>query len=195
MRHMIWVVLLSVGCGESGELAALKASLRVSEENVAKSTQAVEVKQDEAVSILKDNTASLARIEKQLEASLVKSASQQTGGDPKASPEPPAKANTQQTPVQVATPGASSETLVELATRLYAQGVNTNMKTREELEAIDAQLNGGQPVTGAMFQNNRTSSITSKRNAVRFVPRRSGVVQWQNYSTQSTCGPNGCPSR
>lgn len=194
MRHMIWVVLLAVGCGESGELAALKASLRVSEENVAKSTQAVEVKQDEAIVILKENTASLARIEKQLEASL--SAPKPNGQEViKSAPEPPAKANTQQTPVQVATPGASSETLVELATRLYAQGVNTNMKTREELEAIDAQLKGGQPVTGAMFQNNRTASITSKRNAVRFVPRRSGFVQWQNYSTQSTCGPNGCPSR
>jgi hypothetical protein len=115
----------------------------------------------------------------------------------KSAPNPPAKANTQKAPLKVATPGDFSEpeTLVELATRLYARGVNTNNKTREELEAIDAQLNGGQAVSGAMFPNNRTSSVTSKRSAVRFVPRGSSVLQWQNYSTQQTCGPGGCPPR
>ena len=115
----------------------------------------------------------------------------------KSAPSPPAKANTTPDPLKVATPGDFSEpeTLVELATRLYASGVNVHNKTREELEAIDAQMNGGQPVTGAMFQDNRTSAVTSKRSAVRFVPRGSSVIQWQNYSTQSTCGPGGCPPR
>jgi hypothetical protein len=112
----------------------------------------------------------------------------------KSAPSPPAKANTALAPLKVATPGDFSEpeTLVELATRLYAQGVNTHMKTREQLEAIDAQLNGGQPVAGTIFPNNRTSAVTSQRTAVRLVPRGKGVVRWQRNSAQQTCGPNGC---
>jgi hypothetical protein len=130
-----------------------------------------------------------------LEASLASPKPQQSGGDP-AALQPPAKnANDSQTSTKiVAEPGAvsQSETLVELATRLYAQGVNTHMKTREQLEAIDAQLNGGQPVTGAIFQNNRTGAVTSQRSAVRLIPRGKGVVRWQRNTSQQTCGPNGC---
>lgn len=111
----------------------------------------------------------------------------------KSAPESPAKANTQKAPLEVATPGTSqSETLVELATRLYAQGVNTHMKTREELEAIDAQMKAGQPVTGAMFQNYGTSAITSQRSAIRFVPRGRSRFWGKSNSAGQTCGPNGC---
>ncbi len=196
MKRLLLLVVL-VGCGESEEIAAMRLAFENAKETVVDEQKATTEKTEQAVDILKENTAALARIETKLEASL-SAPKPQTGQEViKSAENPPAKANTQQAPLKVATPGDFSEpeTLVELATRLYAQGVNTHMKTREELEAIDAQLKAGQPVTGAMFQNYGTSAVTSKRSAVRFVPRGSGVVQWQNYSTESTCGPNGCPPR
>jgi hypothetical protein len=197
MKRLLLLVAL-VGCGESGEIAAMRLAFENAKETVVDEQKATTEKTEQAVEILKDNTAALARIETKLEASLAKSEPQNgKDGDPASAPNPPAKANTQKAPLKVATPGDFSEpeTLVELATRLYARGVNTHMKTREELEAIDAQLNGGQPVSGAMFPNNRTGAVTSKRSAVRFVSRGSSVVQWPNYSTQQTCGPGGCPPR
>ena len=197
MRYTIWFVLLAIGCGDAGELAALKSLLANAQESIVE-TQATQIdKTDEAIVILKDNTTALAAIQANIEALQVVSNPNGKESDPaSAAQNPPAKANTQQTPLKVATPGDfSEETLVELATRLYAQGVNTHMKTREELDAIDAQLKAGQPVTGAIFQNNRASTITSQRNAVRFVPRGSSVLRGQNYSTQQTCGPGGCPPR
>jgi hypothetical protein len=188
------IALLALGCGDSGELTALKASLANAQESIVE-TQGKQIdKTDEAIGILRENTTALAAIKSQidsLEASVV--SSKPNGKEViKSAPESPAKANTQQAPLKVATPGASSETLTELATRLYAQGVSVHMKTEEQLKAIDAQLNGGQPVAGGIFQNNRTSAVTSQRSAVRFVPRGKGVVRWQRNTTGQTCGPNGC---
>jgi hypothetical protein len=142
-----------------------------------------------------ENTQAIITKLNKMEASLAKSEPQNgKDGDPASAPNPPAKANTALAPLKVATPGDFSEpeTLVELATRLYAQGVNTHMKTEEQLKAIDAQLNGGQPVTGSIFPNNRTSAVTSQRTVVRPVSRGKGVVKWQRNTSQQTCGPNGC---
>jgi|LakMenEpi03Aug12_release.lakeMendotaPanAssembly.Ray.scaffolds.fasta_scaffold112146_5 hypothetical protein len=191
MKRFLFLIMLT-GCGDSGELAAMRAAFENAKETVVSEQKATSEKTTEAVVILKENTAALARIETKLEASL--SSPKSNGTEViKSAPNPPAKANTQQTPLKVATPGDfSQETLVELATRLYAQGVNTHMKTREELEAIDAQMKAGQPVTGAIFQNQRTSAVTSQRSAVRLVPRGKGVVRWQRNSAGQTCGPNGC---
>ena len=196
MRYTIWFVLLAIGCGDAGELAALKSLLANAQESIVE-TQATQIdKTDEAIVILKDNTTALAAIQANIEALQVVSKAVNSEEVIKSAQNPPAKANDTQTPLKVATPGDfSEETLVELATRLYAQGVNTHMKTREELEAIDAQMKAGQPVTGAIFQNKRASAITSQRNAVRFVPRGSSVLWGQNYSTQQACGPGGCPPR
>jgi hypothetical protein len=191
MNRFLLLIAL-VGCGDSGELAAMRAAFENAKETVVFEQKATSEKTTEAVVILKENTAALARIETKLEASL---SSPKSNGEEviKSAPNPPAKANTQQAPLKVATPGDSSqETLVELATRLYAQGVNTHMKTEEQLKAIDAQLNGGQPVTGGIFPNNRASGITSQRTSVRLVPRGKGVVRWQRNSAGQTCGPNGC---
>jgi hypothetical protein len=182
-----------MGCGDSGELAALKLSIANAQESIVE-TQSKQIdKADEAIGILRENTTALAAIKSQIEALQVVSKTPKVEEVIKSAPESPAKANTQQSPLKVATPGTSqSETLVELATRLYAQGVNTHMKTREQLEAIDAQLNGGQPVAGGIFPNNRTSAVTSQRTVVRPVSRGKGVVRWQRNSAQQTCGPNGC---
>ncbi len=140
-------------------------------------------------------TKAITTLTKTLEASLVKSGTQPSGGDP-AALQPPAKnANDSQTSTKiVAEPGAVSqpETLVQLATRLYARGVNTHMKTEDQLKAIDAQLNGGAPVTGAIFQNNRTGAVTSQRSAVRLIPRGRSRFWGQTNSAGKTCGPNGC---
>jgi len=193
MKRFLLLIAL-VGCGDSGELAAMRAAFENAKETVVSEQKATSEKTTEAVVILKENTEALARIETKLEASLAKSEPQNgKDGDPASAPNPPAKANTQQTPLKVATPGDfSQETLVELATRLYARGVNTHMKTREELEAIDVQMKVGQPVTGAIFPNNRTSAVTSQRTSVRLVPRGKGVVRWQRNTAGQTCGPNGC---
>jgi hypothetical protein len=192
------IALIMVGCGDSGELAALKLSLANAQESIV-DTQAKQIdKTDEAIGILKDNTTALAAIKANIEALQVVSNPNGKESDPaSAAQSPPAKANTAQAPLKVATPGdfSESETLVELATRLYSRGVNVHNKTENELRAIDAQLSGGQAVSGAMFPNNGTSAVTSKRSAVRFVPRGSSFVQWQNNSTQQSCGPNGCPPR
>ena len=195
MKRFLFLIMLT-GCGDSGELAAMRTAFENAKETVVSEQKATAEKATEAVVILKENTAALARIETKLEASLVNSKSVRKEDDQQSALNPPAKANTQQTPLKVATPGDfSEETLVELATRLYAQGVNTHMKTREELDAIDAQLKAGQPVTGAIFPNNRASAITSQRNAVRLIPRGRGVVRWQSNQATQTCGPGGCPPR
>ncbi len=189
------IVFFAVGCSESAkDLTVWQQRMREGNAETIEAVESVSTKTDEAIGILRENTTALAAIKSQinsLEASVV--SSKPNGKEViDSAPESPAKANTTPDPLKVATPGTSSETLVELATRLYSQGVNTNMKTEEELRAIDAQLNGGAPVTGAIFQNNRTSAVPSQRSAVRLVPRGKGVVRWQRNSAGQTCGPNGC---
>ncbi len=96
------------GCSQSGEIAALKASLRTSEETIVAASSATVTKTDEAIVILKENTAALSAIKTKveslegslietrqtvgtLEASLIKSEPQPLGGDPAALEPPPAK--------------------------------------------------------------------------------------------------------
>jgi hypothetical protein len=190
MKRFLFLIMLT-GCGDSGELAAMRTAFENAKETVVSEQKATSEKTTEAVVILKENTAALARIETKLEASL--SSPKSNGTEViKSAPNPPAKANDTQTSPKVATPGDFSESLTELATRLYGQGVSVHMKTEEQLRAIDAQLNGGAPVTGAIFQNQRTSAVTSQRSAIRLVPRGKGVVRWQRNSAGQTCGPNGC---
>jgi hypothetical protein len=142
MKRLLLLIAM-VGCGDSGELAAMRAAFENAKETVVSEQKATAEKTTEAVVILKENTAALARIETKLEASLAKSEPQNgKDGDPASAPESPAKANTAATPVKVATPGTSSETLTELATRLYSKGVSVHMKTEDELKAIDAQMQG-----------------------------------------------------
>jgi len=186
-------LFFAIGCGSPAEIVSPEVSARAAELSaLLTSSKTVETKSDEILKVVESNTTALAAIKAKVDALQVVSNPNGKDGDPESAPESPAKANDTPNPLKVATPGTSSETLVELATRLYAQGVNTHMKTEDELKAIDAQLNGGAPVTGAIFQNNRTSAVTSQRSAVRLVPRGKGVVRWQRNSAGQTCGPNGC---
>jgi len=162
--------------------------------SLASTKQEIASKNDQILHAVGEQSRAITTLTKTLEASLVKSEPKPGSEVIKSALQPPAKnANDSQTSTKiVAEPGAvPSETLVELATRLYAQGVNTHMKTEAELKAIDAQLNGGAPV-GAIFQNNRASAVTSQRSAVRLIPRGKSVVRWQRNSAGQTCGPNGC---
>jgi hypothetical protein len=162
MKRFLLLIAL-VGCGDSVEFAAMRVAFENAKETVVSEQKATSEKTTEAVVILKENTAALARIETKLEASLAKSEPQNgKDGDPASAPNPPAKANTALAPLKVATPGNFSEpeTLVELATRLYAQGVNTHMKTEQQLRAIDAQMLGTNS-TPVRYQSRPTYSQPS----------------------------------
>jgi hypothetical protein len=186
-------LLITVGCGAT-ELPSPEVSARAAELSaLLTSTKTVETKSDEILKVVESNTTALAAIKAKVDALQVESETPKVEEVIKSAPNPPAKANDTQTSPKVATPGDfSQETLVELATRLYGQGVSVHMKTEDQLKAIDAQLKAGQPVTGAIFQNNRASAITSQRSAVRLIPRGKGLVRWQRNSAGQTCGPNGC---
>ena len=155
-------LLFSIGCGASEfptpELSARAADLSA----LLTSTQTVETKSDEILKVVESNTTALAAIKSQIEALQVVSKTANSEEVIKSAPNPPAKANTALAPLKVATPGDFSEpeTLVELATRLYAQGVNTHMKTEEQLKAIDAQMLGTKS-TPVQYQSRPTYSQPS----------------------------------
>ena len=180
MRQAIVLALLLTGCSESAtELTAWQKSMREGSVDAIEATKAVEVKQDEAIVILKDNTASLTAIKtkiESLEASLVKS--NPNGKEViQSALGPPAKANTQQTPVQVATPGDFSRitadgtrlrwniegnwnpTILETSAHLRTEhGIDTNGMTHQEMADIHADLHDGK-------------QVATKAKAVQYVTR------------------------
>lgn len=178
MRHAIVLALLLTGCSESAtELTAWQKAMRDGSVDAIEATKAVEAKADEAVVILKDNTAALARIEKQLEASL--SAPKPNGQEViKSAPEPPAKANTTPDPLKVATPGAFrtasdgtvlrwnvegnwNPTILETSAHLGREhGINTDGMTHQEMADLHAALHDGK-------------TVATKAKAVQFVTRGS----------------------
>jgi hypothetical protein len=159
------IALLLLGCGDSGELAALKSSLANAQESIVE-TQATQIdKTDEAIGILRENTTALAAIKSQidtLEASVV--SSKPNGKEVIQSSESPAKANTTPDPLKVATPGASSRiasdgtrlrwniegnwnpTILETSAHLREHGINTNGMTHQQMADIHADLHDGKPV-------------------------------------------------
>lgn len=173
MRNAIVLALLLTGCSESAtELTAWQKAMRDGSVDTLEATKAVEAKADEAVVILKDNTAALARIEKTLEASL--SAPKPNGEEViKSAPNPPAKANTQQTPLKVATPGDFSRiasdgtrlkwdvqgnwnpTILETSAHLREHGIDTNGMTHQEMADIHAGIHEGKqmPVSAVRVKN------------------------------------------
>jgi hypothetical protein len=167
MKNLIWFVLCFIGCSEAAtELTAWQKSMRDGSVEAVEVAKAVEEKTDAAVVILKENTAALERIETKLEASLAKSEPQNgKDGDPASAPESPAKANTQQALLNVATPGTSSRvasdgtvlrwnvdgnwnpTILETSRHLGADhGINTNGMTHQEMADIHASIHDGKPV-------------------------------------------------
>jgi hypothetical protein len=170
MKYGSLIAVFALGCGGTAGFTNISDSPRKgvtdkpTEWQIAlRQAEEIEVKQDETILILKDNTASLTAIKTKielLEASLAKSEPQNgKDGDPASAPNPPAKANTALAPLKVATPGDFSEpeTLVELATRLYSQGVSVHMKTEQQLREIDAQMLGTKS-TPVQYQSRPTYS-------------------------------------
>jgi hypothetical protein len=159
------IALLALGCGDSGELTALKLSLANAQESIV-DTQSKQIdKTDEAIGILRDNTTALAAIKAKVDALQVVSNPNGKDGDPASAPESPAKANTQQALLNVATPGTSSRvasdgtvlrwnvdgnwnpTILETSRHLGADhGINTNGMTHQEMADIHASIHDGKPV-------------------------------------------------
>jgi hypothetical protein len=158
--------LFLIGCGDSGELAALKSSLANAQESIVE-TQATQIdKTDEAIGILRDNTTALAAIKSQIDALEASVVSSKPNGKEviKSAPESPAKANTQQAPLKVATPGTSSRvasdgtrlrwniegnwnpTILETSAHLREHGINTDGMTHQQMADLHASIHEGKPV-------------------------------------------------
>jgi len=211
------IALLALGCGDSGELTALKLSLANAQDSIVE-TQSKQIdKTDEAIGILKDNTTALAAIKAKVDALQVVSNPNGKDGDPESAPESPAKANDTPTPLKVATPGASSRvasdgtvlrwniegnwnpTILQTSAHLREHGINTDGMTHQQMADLHASIhdgtNGGQPVLGGIFPNNRTSGITSQRTSVRSLPQRVSFFGRAKYSTRQSCPSGRCPQR
>jgi len=158
------IALLALGCGDSGELTALKLSLANAQESIV-DTQSKQIdKTDEAIGILKDNTTALAAIKAKVDALQVVSNPNGKDGDPESAPESPAKANDTPNPLKVATPGTSSRvasdgtvlrwniegnwnpTILQTSAHLREHGINTNGMTHQQMADLHASIHDGKPV-------------------------------------------------
>ena len=170
------------GCSQSGEIAALKASLRTSEETIVAASSATVTKTDEAIVILKENTTALAAIKSQIEAlKVVPEAPNAKEVIKSALESPPAKnANdSQHTSMIVAEPvgtrlasdgtrlrwsvaGNWNPTILETSAHLAREyGIDTNGMTHQQMADIHADLHDGKQVamrTKPIVMVNRGSS-------------------------------------
>jgi hypothetical protein len=163
MKRFLFLIVLT-GCGDSGEMAAMRAAFENAKETVVSEQKATSEKTTEAVVILKENTAALARIETKLEASL--SVPEPNGEEViKSAPEPPATANDTPNSSQVATPAASSRvasdgtvlrwniegnwnpTILQTSAHLRQDhSIDTDGMTHQQMADIHADLHDGKPV-------------------------------------------------
>jgi hypothetical protein len=171
MKRFLFLIMLT-GCGDSGELAAMRTAFENAKETVVSEQKATSEKTTEAVVILKENTAALVRIETKLEASL--SSPKSNGTEViKSAPNPPATANDTQTSPKVATPGDFSRiasdgtvlrwsvegnwspTILETSAHLREHGINTNGMTHQEMTDIHASIHDGKqiPVSAVRVKN------------------------------------------
>lgn len=175
MRYTIWFAILAFGCSQSGEIAALKASLRTSEETIVAASSATVTKTDEAIVILKENTAALSAIKtkvESLEGSLLET--RQTVGTLEASlivpksesgkevitsdvdPAPVVNASSGAGPGRLASDGTRlrwnvagnwNPTILETSAHLAREhGIDTNGMTHQQMADIHADLHDGKQV-------------------------------------------------
>lgn len=161
-------LLFAIGCGAT-ELPSPEVSARAAELSaLLTSTRTVETKSDEILKVVESNTTALAAIKGQidsLEASVVSSTPNGKEVIQSVPPESPAKANTQQASLKVATPGTSSRVasdgtvlrwsvagdwnpgILETSAHLRQDhGIDTNGMTHQEMADIHADLHDGKPV-------------------------------------------------
>jgi hypothetical protein len=187
-------LLFALGCGAT-ELPSPEVQARASELSaLLTSTKTVETKSDEILKVVESNTNALAAIKAKVDALQVVSNPNGKDGDPASAPESPAKANTQQALLNVATPGTSSRvasdgtvlrwnvdgnwnpTILETSRHLGADhGINTNGMTHQEMADIHASIHDGKPVA-------------MKSETVRYVSR--GTYQ---VGFGSSCPGGVCP--
>lgn len=155
------------GCSQSGEIAALKASLRTSEETIVAASSATVTKTDEAIGILRENTAALAVIKAKIDALPVVSESPKGEEVIKSALEsPPAKNAKDSHPTSriVAEPvgtrlasdgtilrwnieGNWNPTILETSAHLRQDhGIDTNGMTHQEMADLHAAIHDGKPV-------------------------------------------------
>lgn len=177
MRFALSICLLSaLGCG-STELPSPELQARASELSaLLTSTKTVETKSGEILKAVESNTTALAAIKAEIEALQVVSKAANSEEVIKSALNPPAKANTQQTPLEVATPGDFSKvasdgtrlkwdvegnwnpTILETSAHLREHGIDTDGMTHQQMADIHADLHDGKPVA-------------TKSETVRYVSR------------------------
>lgn len=169
---MRWILLLLVsgccfGCSQSGEIAALKSSLRTSEETIVAASSATITKTDEAIVILKENTTALAAIQAKIDALKVESETMKVDEVIKSALEsPPAKNAKDSHHISriVAEPvgtrltadgtrlkwnieGNWNPTILETSAHLAREhGIDTNGMTHQQMADVHADLHDGKQV-------------------------------------------------
>lgn len=163
--YALFLLFFACGCGAT-ELPSPEVQARAAELSaLLASTKTVETKSDAILTAVESNTTALDAIKASIEVLQVRSMPEQIGGDHKTSPpESPAKANTQQTPIQVATPGTSqvtsdgtrlkwnvegnwNPTILETSAHLAREhGINTDGMTHQQMADIHADLHDGKQV-------------------------------------------------
>lgn len=175
-KAFIACLLFALGCG-STELPSPELQARASELSaLLTSTRTVETKQETILTAIEANTVAISEVKtkvESLEASLVDSESVRKEDDQQSAPNPPAKANTQQTPLKVATPGDFSRiasdgtrlrwniegnwnpTILETSAHLREHGIDTNGMTHQEMSDIHASIHEGKqmPVSAVRVKN------------------------------------------
>jgi len=173
------IALLALGCGDSGELTALKLSLANAQESIVE-TQSKQIdKTDEAIGILRENTTALAAIKAKVDALQVVSNPNGKDGDPESAPESPAKANDTQNPLKVATPGTSSRvaldgtvlrwniegnwnpTILQTSAHLREHGINTNGMTHQEMADIHASIHDGKQIPASAVRVKNAGAVSN----------------------------------
>ena len=191
MRNaFIACLLFALGCG-STELPSPELQARASELSaLLTSTQTVETKSDEILKVVESNTTALAAIKANIEALQVVSKAANSEEVIQSAQNPPAKANTQQTPLKVATPGDFSKvaadgtrlkwdvegnwnpTILETSAHLREHGINTDGMTHQEMSDVHASIHDGKPVA-------------AKSETVRYVSRGTNCPNGQCPTTST----------
>jgi hypothetical protein len=160
-------LFFAIGCGSPAEIVSPEVSARAAELSaLLTSTKTVETKSDEILKVVESNSTALAAIKAKVDALQVVSETPKGQEVIKSALESPAKANTQQAPLKVATPGTSSSrvasdgtrlrwnvegnwnpTILETSAHLKADhGIDTNGMTHQQMADIHADLHDGKPV-------------------------------------------------
>jgi len=164
--------LIMIGCG-STEVVSPEVAKRAEElsapfaKQIEQQSQTLDATLFEVREVrdeVKQNTTALAAIKSQIDALSVVSKTANSEEVIKSAPESPAKANTQQALLNVATPGTSSRvasdgtrlrwniegnwnpTILETSAHLREHGINTNGMTHQQMADIHADLHDGKPV-------------------------------------------------